>query len=314
MARTCSANRPGVTSPRHPRSPSIGLDSCRFLPAANAAVGVELQAPESPRASATRHPRPTRCGPAGTRAQRIQQPDVHRQPVHHLHSSLVLALQFQCSALGASSRHLRRAIGITRSISARRSPGNVLLGTARADPLRAERPRPRHPQRCPRSRGSSQMAAGIGIRQQPVDGVDQGRRLLVGAVEARPTDRADSMGLHRGGRRASHQEDLAGGPVDADLVALGEITTVPTRTVRPTASTSSASAPQTQVGAIPRRPPRRRGRSFRRARSGFRRRSAIEVVGLVSTAPTTCSPRSALAVAESNLQRPTAPSEAAMPW
>ena len=53
-ARTCNANRPGVSRPsRTPRSPSIGFDSCSFSTAASSLRSASTLSPVSPRASAT---------------------------------------------------------------------------------------------------------------------------------------------------------------------------------------------------------------------------------------------------------------------
>ena len=100
-------------------------------------------------------------------------------------------------------------------------------------------------------RADRQPPADVGMGQQPVDRLDQRGGLVIRAVQGGRKPGLD-VGRHRR-RHDGHrpEEDLAGRPVDADLIALLDQHRADPRG-RVGESTSSASAPQTQVLPMPR--------------------------------------------------------------
>ena len=193
---------------------------------------------------------------------------------------------------------------MTRSINDRRSPRNMCSVR--------HRPMPWAPSDLARAASSAVSAfARIASRRRTSAWVSSRSTALTSAVvsSSAPSRAAVQAGLDVGLHRRRHdghraEEDLAGRPVDADLDRPRR--SAPCRPARSgsTASTSSASAPQTQVLPMPRAttaacevfPPR----AVRMPLAAIMPSRSSGLVSLRTS--TTCSPRSAhaLAVGESN--------------
>ena len=172
IARTCIANRPGITRPRRtPRRPSIGFCSCIRRTAVSST-------PSWPGSS------PVRLGDRHLRGQllqrrqelvqrRVDEPDGHRQPVHRRQDlDEVGALQRQQGGQGGVA--LVVVVGQDQPFDQLTAVAEEhVLGAAQADTLGAE------------AAGAGgvgagvgvgphlQPAGGVGVRQQPVYGRDQ---------------------------------------------------------------------------------------------------------------------------------------------
>ena len=322
MARTCSANSPGVTRPRRtPRKPSIGFDSWRSSTAANSLDGLPVNIRLAGLARSVGECDLDRTELGAIREElvqrRVQQPDVHRETVHRVEQVReVLALQGQqrrqclCAFLGG--------VGDDDPFDERATIAEEhVLGSAQTDPLCAKGSRPNGVLGGVGVGADRQPAGFVGMGEEPIDGVD--RAAVSSSVPSRAAPRAGlDVGLDGEGTTGTAPRKIS--PVDPSMLIASpsSITASPTRAVRAAASTSSASAPHTQVLPIPRAttaacdvfPPRA-------VRIPFAAIMPSRSSGLVSLRTnTTCSPRSchALAVAESNTARPTAaPGDAAIP-
>ena len=207
MARTCSANRPGVSSPsRTPRSPSIGFDSCSRSTAASslrsastccAGLAAGLGQRDLDRQfGAVRQELVQR---------RVQQPDVHRQPVHRVQQlGEVLALQRQ--QRGQRVVALVGGTGQDDPLDQRPAVAEEhVLGAAQADALGAKGSRPDGVLGGVRVRPDRQPAPDVGVGQQPVDRLDQRGGLVVRAVQRGRRARTRCRSPPATARRASRR-------------------------------------------------------------------------------------------------------------
>ena len=161
MARTCSANNPGVSRPsRTPRNPSIGFDSCRRSTAASTRLSSSSRGAALTQGLGDGH-LDGQLGAVGKELvqRRVQQPDRHRQPVHRGEQlDEVLALQRQQRIQRSVPRRRRCRPGSPARSATAGHPGTCArCGTARCPAHPATGPAPRPP-RCPRSPGSPAAA------------------------------------------------------------------------------------------------------------------------------------------------------------
>ncbi len=243
MARTCIANRPGITSPsRTPRRPSIGFCSCMRRTAASSRVVARVRRPV---ASATRDlDREVLQRRQELVQRRVDQPDRHRQPVHRREDAVeVLALQRQ--------QRVQRGLPIVlggrpgsapRPVPAGRRGTCARCGTAR----------------CPRAPKRRARAASVGVSAlvRTASSV-AGRRAAATGAPRRSAGRRRRPAVPRStappGRldRYLAEVDLAGGR-RRSRSRRPRTVTPSTVNCRLRTFTSSASAPQTHVLPIPR--------------------------------------------------------------
>ena len=180
--------------------------------------------------------------------RRVDQPDGHRQPVHR--RGRCSTKSARCSGSSAASAASPLLVGARPGSAARRARGGrrgtcARCGTGRCPRRRSAGPGPR-PRRCrrwsaPPAAAACRRAPGAGVRRRPA-----GRRL---GGRASPSKYRTT-----GGRLHRHlaEVDPAGGAVDRDDVALVARSWPSTVNCRLATSTSSASAPHTQVLPMPR--------------------------------------------------------------
>ena len=139
IARTCIANRPGMTRPsRTPRRPSIGFCSCSRCTACSSRRSFSSRPRRAPRRRATRTDSSVRSGRNSCSGGSSSRTVTGRPSIASKMLDEVLALQRQQRRRAPRSRSSSVSARISRSTAARRSPRNMCSVRHRPMPCGAE--------------------------------------------------------------------------------------------------------------------------------------------------------------------------------